>query len=292
MGYFFGSRLYDSLKVPVGLINASWGGTPAEVWMPASLVEANPVWKKEAEAINKNPWWTITPGFAFNGMIAPLTPFAIDGVIWYQGESNVGAAKSYAGLFSQMIRSWREQWGKELPFYFVQIAPFKYGDPYGSALLREAQAEVAATLPRTGMVVVSDLVKDTTDIHPTNKKDVGFRLAGLALSDVYGKSLPGVRSKTFAALGHSGNKLRLSFQGNDGTLLMKGKTPVALFVAGPDRVFVPAMAKVDGSVLEVWHPSIKTPEAVRYQFSNTGIGNLVDSYGLPVAPFRTDNWPL
>lgn len=292
VGYFFGQRLHDSLKMPIGLINASWGGTPAEVWMPSELVLANETWKKEMEKQNKTPWWTITPGAAYNAMIAPLTPFTIDGAIWYQGESNVGAAKSYGGLFTTLIQAWRGQWERELPFYFVQIAPYTYGNHFGAAQLREEQARVAATLPHTGMVVASDLVNDTTNIHPTNKRDVGHRLAALALQDAYGKNIKDYRSLAYAGMEKSGGKLRLSFKGTDAKLLMKGKEPRALLIAGADSVFVPAKARVAGNVLEVWHPKIKEPVAVRYGFSSAGVGNLSDSYGLPVAPFRTDEWPL
>ncbi|OLY94818.1 sialate O-acetylesterase [Cnuella takakiae] len=292
VGYFFGSRLHDSLHVPVGLINASWGGTPAEVWMPDTLVLKNDTWKKDLEKLSNTPYWTITPGLAFNAMIAPLTPFVLDGAIWYQGESNVGAANSYGSLFSTLINSWRKAWSKELPFYFVQIAPYTYGPHFGAALLREQQARVAATLPHTGMVVVSDLVHDTTNIHPVNKRDVGYRLAALALSDAYGKALPVTSSKTFQRAETKGNKMVVSFTGNDGKLVLKGKTPQALLIAGADGVYLPAQAKVVGNNLEVWHPQIKVPQSVRYQFSSAGVGNMVDSYGLPLAPFRTDNLEL
>lgn len=292
VGYFFGSRLHDSLQLPVGLINASWGGTPAEVWMPAELVQANEVWKKEAENLNKTRWWTVTPGYAYNAMIAPVTPFTLDGAIWYQGESNVGAAKSYGGLFNTLIQSWRKQWEKELPFYFVQIAPYTYGNHFGAALLREQQAQVAASLPHTGMVVVSDLVNDTANIHPTNKRDVGYRLAALALQDTYGGHINGYRSKHYAGMSRKGNKVIIRFEGNDGNLVIKGKQPQALLIAGADQVFYPAQARVNGNTLEVWHPKIKDPQAVRYQFSSAAVGNITDSYGLPVAPFRTDEWPL
>lgn len=289
VGYFFGSRLHDSLQLPVGLINASWGGTPVEVWMPEQLVLQNETWKKDLDKLSKTPYWTITPGLAYNAMIAPLKTFVLDGAIWYQGESNVGAAKNYGELFSTLIQSWRKEFNKELPFYFVQIAPYTYGQHFGAALLREQQAKVAATLPRTGMVVVSDKVHDTTNIHPINKKDVGYRLAALALNDTYGKTLPGVGSKTFDHAETKGNRMVIHFRGNDGKLVMKGKTPQALLVSGADGVYLPAQAKVVGNTLEVWHPQIKSPQSVRYQFSSAGVGNLADSYGLPVAPFRTDN---
>lgn len=292
VGYFFGSRLHDSLQLPVGLINASWGGTPAEVWMPEQLVLNNETWKKDMEKLSKTPYWTVNPGFAFNAMIAPLTPFVLDGAIWYQGESNVGAAKSYGELFSTLIHSWRKEFGKALPFYFVQIAPYTYGHHYGAALLREQQAKVAATLTNTGMVVVSDKVHDTSNIHPINKRDVGYRLAALALNDTYGRTSQGVRPKTLTRAEIKGSRMVLHFSGNNGKLVMKGKVPQALVIAGAGGVYLPAQARVIENTLEVWHPQIKSPQSVRYQFSSAGVGNIADSYGLPLAPFRTDSWDL
>lgn len=292
VGYFFGSRLHQDLNMPVGLVNASWGGTPAEVWMPAELVHGNETWRQDAEKLFKHPGWTITPGYAYNAMIAPITPFVLDGVIWYQGESNVGAAGHYAGLFGSLIHSWRGQWNKDLPFYFVQIAPFTYNPQAQAALLREQQGLVASGVPNTGMVVISDLVDDTANIHPLNKKDVGHRLAVLALHHTYDRRQPGPGSLQYAGMLRSGRKLVLRFDGNDGTLVIKGGQPQTLLIAGADRVFLPARCRVAGKTLELWHPDIAQPEAVRYQFSNAGIGNIYDSYGLPLAPFRTDRWPL
>ena len=187
-GYFFGKKLQETLSAPVGLIEASWGGTPAEVWIPQSAIDNNPVLKKVADSLHIIPWGPIRAAATYNAMIYPITGFNIAGVIWYQGESNVDNASTYEQLFSTMITSWRKVWNKEFPFYFVQIAPFAgYGNNISGALLQEAQTKTLA-LPNTGMVVITDLVTDVNNIHPRDKRDVGDRLANLALTKTYGKN--------------------------------------------------------------------------------------------------------
>lgn len=142
-GYFFGQKLNQVLGVPVGLINSSWGGTPAETWTPGEVIESDPLLQKAAADQKKIPWGPVTPGYAYNAMIYPLVNYPIAGALWYQGEANVGAAATYHPLLAAMIRSWRKAWNKEYPFYFVQIAPYAgYGkDNENSALLREAQTK-------------------------------------------------------------------------------------------------------------------------------------------------------
>ncbi|HEU4606616.1 MAG TPA: sialate O-acetylesterase, partial [Chitinophagaceae bacterium] len=136
IGYFFGKRLQQDLKVPVGLINSNWGGTPAETWTPENKVMENTELAAAAAKQEKNPWWPVKPGLLYNAMIYPITPFPIAGVIWYQGESNTSTAYAYKNLFSTMIESWRQSWGKKFPFYYVQIAPFAYRDDNVGAQLR------------------------------------------------------------------------------------------------------------------------------------------------------------
>ncbi|RAJ10950.1 sialate O-acetylesterase [Chitinophaga skermanii] len=166
VGYFFGKRLNEELNVPIGLINASWGGTPAEVWTPANIVNNNPSLLEASKKIAPAQWWPNTPGIAYNAMIAPITKFNIAGTIWYQGESNKANADAYTNLFTSMIKAWRDDWKKVFPFYFVQIAPYNSGDKdQTGALVREAQANTEK-LENTGMVVVTDLVDNINDIHP------------------------------------------------------------------------------------------------------------------------------
>ncbi|HEY0355152.1 MAG TPA: sialate O-acetylesterase, partial [Flavisolibacter sp.] len=214
----------------------------------------------------------------------------IAGAIWYQGESNTGTASTYHRLFSSMINGWREKWKLDFPFYYVQLAPFAYGNKNIAALLREAQHQTLS-VPKTGMVVTTDLGDDTTDIHPRNKKDVGLRLADLALNEVYGKNLSGVKSPVYSNMRIEKNRAVISFEHTSG-LVQKGKQVTGFMIAGIDGVFHPANAKIIGKTILVWNEKIKEPVAVRYAFSNTAIGNVFDQEGLPLAPFRTDNWPV
>jgi sialate O-acetylesterase len=288
VGYFFGKRLNKELNVPIGLINASWGGTPAETWTPAEVVNGDSILNKAAGQQNSSKGWPTKPGLAFNGMIAPITHFDIAGSIWYQGESNTATAKTYGILFQSLITAWRSQWSKSFPFYYVQIAPFKYGTVNEAALLREEQAK-ALQLPNTGMAVIYDLVEDTNDIHPKNKHDVGLRLANLALANTYHMDVP-YKSPIYKQVEMVNNKAIVSFDNVVGGLIVNGKAVKELYLAGPDRVFYLAESTVKNGQLIVWSKSVKQPVAVRYAFSNTALGNLFSKEGLPVAPFRTDNW--
>ena len=289
VAFYFGKKLSEDLNVPIGLIDASWGGTPAETWTPAENVMNDTVLKDAAKRLTKAKGWPITPGYTYNGMIAPIINYKIAGAIWYQGESNTGTASTYNQLFSKMIQSWREKWNAELPFYYVQIAPFKYGNNNIAALLREAQTKTLA-MPKVGMVVTTDLVNDTLDIHPKNKRDVGFRLEKLALTDTYGQQIAGAKSPVYKSLEISKGKAVISFDNNPNGLSIKGKSVNEIYIAGADRQFYPAQAQVKGNTLIVWSKQVPQPVAVRYAFSNTAIGNLFSKEGMPVAPFRTDDW--
>jgi sialate O-acetylesterase len=289
VAYYFGKTLNKELDVPVGLIEASWGGTPAEVWTPEVLVNDDPALKAANAKLVPAPGWPHLPGYCYNGMIAPLTSFSIAGALWYQGESNVVAPDAYAKLLTTMIGAWRKAWNENLPFYYVQIAPFAYGTKEQGSLLREQEAAVQ-DLEGTGMVVISDLVTDTTDIHPKDKHDVGLRLANWALAETYHRPGSYYKNPRFSGMEVSGDKVTLSFSNAPNGLMVKGKSVLALVVAGEDHVFYPAEGKVVGSKLEVWSKEVKKPVAVRYQFSNAGIGNVFSKEGLPMAPFRTDAW--
>lgn len=291
VGYFFAKHLNQDLNVPIGLINSSWGGTPAEAWTPEDLVENNEILKAAAVKNNPTNWWPVIPGYAYNGMIAPITNFTIAGTIWYQGESNTSAPSSYTELMNTMIGSWRKAWNKEFPFYYVQIAPFHYGNSHVGALVREAQAKTLS-IEKTGMVVISDLVSDTLNIHPTNKKDVGLRLANMALAETYGIEKGAYRSPLFKMLTVEGGQATVDFNHAEIGLMLKGEKPTELYLAGVDKVFYPANVKIVGNKLVVSSKQVKNPVAVRYEFSNAGIGNLFSKAGLPVAPFRTDDWEV
>jgi len=289
IGYYFGKSLNKALNVPVGLIEAAWGGTPAEVWTPEALINDDPALKAGNGKVVPASGWPNLPGYCYNGMIAPLTSYSIAGALWYQGESNVVAPDTYAKLLTTMIGAWRKAWGTNFPFYYVQIAPFKYGTVDQGAWLREQEAAVQ-NFGGTGMVVISDITGDTTDIHPKDKHDVGIRLANWALAETYHRQGLFYKNPRYESMETKGDKLFLSFADAPGGLMVKGKDVMTLMVAGNDRVYYPAEGKINGSKLEVWSKEVKKPAAVRYQFSNAGIGNVFSKEGLPVAPFRTDNW--
>jgi sialate O-acetylesterase len=291
VGYYFGKKINSELNVPIGLIDASWGGTPAETWTPAELVNNDPVLKQAALKQTFSSGWPISPGYTYNGMIAPLTNYSIAGTIWYQGESNTGTAATYYQLFSTMINAWREEWNRQFPFYYVQIAPYRYGNKNIAALLREAQLKTLSQA-NVGMVVITDLADDTTNIHPKDKRDVGFRLANLALVDTYGYTLPGVKSPEYKSMEIENGKVVISFNNADSDLAIKGEAVTGLFIAGSDKQFYPALAEFKQSKMIVWSDKVQKPVAVRYAFSNTAVGNIFNKKGLPLGPFRTDEWEV
>lgn len=289
-GYFFGQKLQEVLSVPVGLIEASWGGTPAEAWTPKDSIEGNPVLKEAANRLTPSAGWPVNPAATYNAMIYPITGFTIAGVIWYQGEANVGTANTYELLFSTMISSWRKAWQKDFPFYFVQIAPFAgYGNNISGALLQEAQNKTTA-LPKTGVIVINDLVTDVKDIHPKDKKDVGIRLANYALAEVYGKKEVAYKNPVYKSMKIEKEKIRIYFEDADNGLVTKNGTPAEFYIAGDNKIFMPATAKIEGNSVLVWNKEIKNPVAVRFGFTNASIPNLFTKEGLPVNIFRTDNW--
>ncbi len=266
--YYFGVRLQKELDVPVGLINSSWGGSPIEPW-------------------------TITDkgsGGMYNGMIAPVMPFAIRGVIWYQGESNVGQGMKYRDRMEALIKGWRKTWGQEMPFYFVQIAPWSH---YGAGALPPLWEAQVATLkiPHTGMAVTTDLVDDINDIHPKNKLDVGNRLALWALAKVYGKKDVVYSGPLFKSMKIDGNKVILSFAHTGGGLKSRDDKPLSEFeIAGEDGKFVPAEAVIDGDTVVVQAKGVEKPTQVRFGWRKTANPNLENKEGLPASPFRTKEW--
>lgn len=291
VGYFFGKKLQTTLQIPVGLINTSWGGTPAEVWTPKEIIEKDNDLLTAANKISPNPWGPTTAGKTYNAMIAPITNFCIAGTIWYQGETNTGTAYMYSKLFTSMITGWRKAWNKEFPFYFVQIAPFAYGTEYSCPLLREAQTNSMA-LPGTGMVVISDLVDNVNDIHPQNKRDVAIRLANLALAETYHKNVASYKFPLYKNMKVENDRIRIFFDNVPNGLLTKNGEASDFVIAGSDKVFYKATAKIDGNTIVVLAKEVKNPVAVRFGFKNRSIPNLFSTEGLPVNLFRTDNWAV
>jgi len=227
----------------------------------------------------------------FNGMIAPLAPYGLRGILWYQGESNAERAGEYRALFPAMITAWRAQFGQgDLPFYFVQLANFAPPGAPGRAAwayLREAQAE-ALSLPQTGMAVAIDL-GDPRDIHPRNKQEVGRRLAAIALVNLYGLS-GDVSGPQFAGIEPAGAALRVRFDYAQTGLIAHDRPVQSLEIAGADRVFHPASGQIDGETLLVSSPLVPHPVAVRYAWADAPVANLYNGAGLPAAPFRSDRW--
>ena len=234
------------------------------------------------------------PTVLFNAMIHPLIPFAMQGAIWYQGESNAGRAYQYQTLFPTMIKDWRNQWNQgDFPFLFVQLANFKelQTEPKDDdwAELREAQL-MTLSLPNTGMAVAID-IGDAIDIHPKNKQEVGRRLALNALNLVYKQAID-YSGPIYKRNSIEGNKIRLTFDHTDGGLTTPADEELKGFtIAGSDKNFYWAQAEIDGSSIVVWNEKIENPVAVRYAWASNPICNLYNKVGLPASPFRTDIWP-
>lgn len=288
IGYFFGKQINATTGFPVGLINSNWGGTPAEVWTPEEIITHDPDLLSAAEKLTPAAWWPHVRGEAYNAMIYPITQYAIAGAIWYQGESNVSAHFLYKRLFTTMIESWRKAWNKNFPFYYVQIAPYTYGDNHiNGALLREAQT-LSSSHPKTGMVVISDLVDNIKDIHPKLKKEVAARLANYALAETYGVKGLQYKSPTYKSHTVEKGSIRIQFNDVPSTLVSKGAEPTDFFIAGADGIFVPAKAKIEEKTVLVSAKTVKEPVHVRFGFTNTAMPNLFTAEGLPVNLFRTD----
>ena len=309
VGYFFGSRLHKELNVPIGLVSTNWGGSSAEAWTSEEVLgkqfpEFKPAYSKYPAQLqeggatyqgkNKPKWLNQrSPSACYNSMIKPLQPLSCRGVIWYQGESNVKTPEQYQTLFPAMIQDWRDRWGQgDLPFYFVQIAPFNYKtNPMSAAFLREAQG-MALSMPNTGMAVTMD-VGNPTNIHPKVKKPVADRLALLALKHTYGKSKLVASGPVYSQQKIKGKKIRLSFTEIGGGLASRDGQPLTHFtIAGSDRNFVPAKAVIDGDTIVVQSPQVSNPKAVRFGWGSADMPNLMNKEGLPASSFRTDDYPI
>ncbi len=217
----------------------------------------------------------------YNAMIAPLIPFTLRGVIWYQGESNMERAKQYTRLFPAMIEGWRKDWNARLPFYFVQIAPHRQQHPE----IREAQLIASQTVAKSGMAVITD-VGDSADIHPRNKEVPGKRLALIALDKTYKRNIVSAGPE-LKSMKIKNGRAELKFKNGQG-LYAKDARLTQFAIAGPDGRFVPAKARIEGDKVIVWADTIKRPENVRYGWSYVPHAELYNGAGLPASPFRTD----
>jgi sialate O-acetylesterase len=235
-----------------------------------------------------------SPSVLYNAMLAPLKPYAIRGVIWYQGESNAGRAYQYRTLFPTMIRDWRTAWNQgEFPFYFVQLANWQAAkaEPGESdwAELREAQTMTLQS-PQTGMAVIID-IGDANDIHPRNKLDVGKRLAAWALAETYHQKVE-PSGPLYDSFSVKDDKITIKFKHVGGGLkTADGGPPKGFAIAGADHKFVWAETRVQGDTVIVWSKAVARPVAVRYAWADNPVANLYNQAGLPASPFRTDDWP-
>ncbi|QYY37154.1 sialate O-acetylesterase [Ruficoccus sp. ZRK36] len=335
VGYLFGKRLYNTLHVPVGLIDNAWGGSALEAWLPREKFDVDEFHtqflknydEKVANYTDENrkqdlaKWedetaeWKANgskgraprkpsdprynqhrPANLYNGRIAPILGYGIRGVIWYQGETNGSRGYQYRTSFPLMIETWRDAWGQgDFPFYWVQLADYKdESDEPGSsgwAELREAQT-LTLSLPNTGQAVIVD-VGEGRDIHPRNKQVVANRLALLALTKDYGYDFA-AESPLYDSMEVKGNKVVLTFDNIDqGLYTFDVNEPIGFAIAGEDQKFVWADAKITGKdTIEVWSKDVPNPVAVRYAWANNPVCNVQDRNGLPLTPFRTDDWKI
>jgi sialate O-acetylesterase len=322
VAYYFARSVHLATGFPIGIVNATWGGTPAESWTRRDVLEkdssfkvildryraqceAYPAameqfkkdlaqWKADTSskkgAIPREPMGPTSgksPAKLYNGMIAPLLPYRFRGVIWYQGEGNADRAAQYRRLFPAMIKNWRDDFHQPaLPFYFVQISPHRSQN----AEIRDAQLYTMNTVPNTGMAVTTDN-GDSLDIHPRNKKLIGERLARWPLHDLYKKTDIVESGPIYQSMQQEGKYMRIRFRYAAG-LAMHGNTLTEFTIAGADSIFMLAQARIDGNTVLVWNDAIDKPIAVRFAWKNIPQPNFYNSAGLPASPFRTDNFPL
>lgn len=286
-GYFFGRLVNDVTDLPVGLIHASWGGSKIEAWMTPESLEGTNKLLPEEDADMKMPMWV--PTTLFNGMINPIMGFGIRGVLWYQGESNQDEPDLYAFMFKRMVNDWRKNWEHGIfPFYYVQIAPYRYGG--NSAFLREVQLKASDCIPNIAMVVNMD-ANSPDNIHPSNKKQVGERLAYLALSKTYGVNGFPCNSPVYKSMKIKGSIVEMEFAMNGSLGFYSNVVMIKGFkIAGQDKRFHDASASISGNRIFVSSPQVDTPVAVRFAFDNTTASEVFSMEGLPVSSFRTDNW--
>jgi sialate O-acetylesterase len=287
VGYFFGRDLQKALDVPIGLIHDCMGSTSCERWISKDYVEANSTLREMKPTEGAHDLW--------NGMIFPVTQFPIKGVIWYQGEANVGRAWQYRTLLQEMINNWRNAWrNSNLPFMIVQLAPFAPSADQSKndewAELRDSQLYVALSMNSTALVATTDL-GDEKDIHPPRKREVGERLALAALGTIYGKKIT-YSGPIYDKMAIHADNIVLTFKHVGSGLVAKDGPLTGFTLAGEDKKFYPAQAEIVGDTVIVWSDKVRRARAVRYGWSNFPKCNLFNKEGLPAATFRTDDYPL
>ncbi|HVS51126.1 MAG TPA: sialate O-acetylesterase [Opitutaceae bacterium] len=298
-GFFFGRALQEKFGVPVGLIESAWGGSRIEEWTPDDAyarlekilgADADRCFERDARMVSRN----------YDAMIAPLAPFALRGVLWYQGESNIipyNDGLHYADKFAVLLASWRAAWQRpDLPIYSVQLAPYLYTqrkDKLAHAddeLPKLWEAQLAATaLPHSGLVPIADTVDDVKNIHPGKKNVVGQRLAALALADTYGRKDTISSGPIFERAEFANGKAFVHFAHvTDGLATSDGKSPTDFELAGADGHFVAANAVLRGDTVELTSPEVAAPTLVRFAWHETAHVTLTNRAGWPAYPFRSD----
>ena len=294
VGYFFARNLLDELDVPIGLLGCNWGGTRIEPWTTPSGFKSVPALKEIAEKLDTFPQkrdnGSINHQSALalhNGMISPINPYGIRGALWYQGESNNGEGMLYYEKKKALINGWRDIWNnKKMPFYFVQLAPYKYGgEPTRLAGIWQAQLETLK-VPHTGMAVTTD-IGNIRDIHPRNKQEVGRRLALWALTKDYGKKGIEYSGPLFKSARFRKDTAIVRFTHADDLKSTNGKALSHWEVAGEDEKFAAAQAEIKGSTVVARSDTVKKPKFVRFGYHQEAEPNLANGAGLPASPFTT-----
>ena len=295
VAYMYARYLQEALDIPVGILVSTLGGTQIESWMSKEAFSAFPDIDLDIPNFDKITRPYGQPCVLYNSKLAPLTNFTIKGLIWYQGESNRHDPEKYGQLMPVFVKDLRNKWGLgEFPFYYVQIAPYKYSGPdvAESAYLREVQLQNMSEIPNSGMVTTLD-VGEMNGIHPSNKEAVGERLAYWALAKTYGKKGFEYSAPVYSSMEIKNGKIYLSFDNLGYGGLIPAKTQLESFeIAGEDKIFHEAKAVFVPEVNQVvvWNESVPVPVAVRYAFKNYAKASLFTVSGLPVSSFRTDNW--
>ena len=297
--YFFAKRIYDVLGVPVGIINASWGGTPIRSWMSREVLEAEFAQDvklshyAEGKLPKKNPQYCA--GVLYNGMLKSLIPFTAKGFLWYQGCADRNQYKLYERLQPAFAKMLRDDWGNDkMPFYFTQIAPYKYDDPQKctAGFLMWAQAQTLKAIPYSGMATTHD-AGEFDCIHPANKKAVGDRLAYLALTNDYGIKGIDAKAPMPKEIKFENGAAIVEFECGDLGVGPINKELVGSFeLAGEDKVFYPAVAKLEPNrrSIKVVSDKVAAPVAIRYGMRNWSEALVFNNFGIPASPFRSDDW--
>ena len=294
-GYFFAEMLNDVLGVPVGIIDCSWGGSRVESWMSREVLSGYSDIDLTEEGISRVAQH-LRPMVMYNAMLRPVAGYTVRGFLWYQGESNRPNPTQYRALMPAFVKMLRERWAQGgLPFYYVQIAPYRYDGPnaISGALLREAQLHNLKDIPSSGMAVTLD-IGDEGCIHPAKKEEVGTRLAWLALSKTYGMKGIDADTPVCEKMEVADGKAYLTFATGPDGLAPYGRTLTGFEMAGADRVFHPATARIEKgkSRLIVACDAVPEPVAVRYAFRNVPEATLFNTSGIPASSFRTDDWEV